>query len=163
MWISKQNPIINFVHGGTGCSEIPFVRKYQGLLEKNFTIVHYDQRASGKSYHFFEDYSNLNTDLHVEDLLELTDEVTKRINQKKVIIIGHSFGTYIGLKVAKKAQYKFSAYFGIGQVANPLQSEIDSLEYKLHQAKLQNNRNDVEKLEMLRRSIEDGKELHQEV
>lgn len=101
----------------------------------------------------------MSTDLHVEHLLELTDEVTERFNQKKVILIGHSFGTYIGLKAAEKAPDKFSAYIGIGQVANALQSEIDSLEYTILQAKLQNNRNDIEKLEKLRRSIEDGKEL----
>lgn len=40
--VDKRNPIIIFVHGGPGCSEIPFVRKYQDLLEKNYTIVHYD-------------------------------------------------------------------------------------------------------------------------
>lgn len=55
----KDNPVIIFVHGGPGCSEIPYADKYQDLLESNFTVVNYDQRASRKSYHFFEDYSNL--------------------------------------------------------------------------------------------------------
>lgn len=48
----KDNPVIIFVHGGPGCSEIPYAKKYQDLLETEFTVVHYDQRASGKSYHF---------------------------------------------------------------------------------------------------------------
>lgn len=48
----KENPVIIFVHGGPGCSEIPYAEKYQHLLETEFTVVHYDQRASGKSYHF---------------------------------------------------------------------------------------------------------------
>lgn len=55
----KNNPVIIFVHGGPGTSEIPYAQKYQNLLEEKFTVVNYDQRASGKSYHFFEDYSNL--------------------------------------------------------------------------------------------------------
>lgn len=91
----RRNPIVIFVHGGPGSSEIPYVRKYQDLLEKNFTIVHYDQRGSGKSFHFFEDYFNLSTDLLVDDLLALTDYVTKEFGQEKVLLIGHSFGTYI--------------------------------------------------------------------
>ncbi|MEH7523404.1 alpha/beta hydrolase [Bacillus sp. JJ1503] len=156
---NQSNPIIIFVHGGPGCSEIPYVRKYQDLLEKNFTIVHYDQRGSGKSYHFFEDYSNLTTDLHVDDLLELTDYITERLGQEKVLLIGHSFGTYIGMKAASKAPDKFSAYIGIGQVGDTVQSELDSLKYTINQAKLAGNMGDVKKLENLKSSVENGEEL----
>ena len=126
----KSNPIVIFVHGGPGCSEIPYVRKYQDLLEEHFTIVHYDQRGSGKSFHFFEDYSNITTDKHVDDLLALTEYVKKEFFQEKVILIGHSFGTYIGLKASSKNPEKYAAYIGIGQVSNNAISEMDSLEYK---------------------------------
>ncbi|KAB2334527.1 alpha/beta hydrolase [Cytobacillus depressus] len=156
---NQSNPIIIFVHGGPGCSEIPYVRKYQDLLEENFTIVHYDQRGSGKSYHFFEDYSNVTTDLHVDDLLELTDYITERFGQEKVLLIGHSFGTYIGMKAASKAPDKFSAYIGIGQVADTVQSELDSLRYTINQAKLAGNMSDVKKLENLKSSVENGEKF----
>lgn len=79
----KDNPVIIFVHGGPGCSEIPYAEKYQDLLETKFTVVNYDQRASGKSYHFFEDYSNLSSDLLVEDLLALTDYISERLGKEK--------------------------------------------------------------------------------
>lgn len=155
----QHNPIIIFVHGGPGCSEIPYVRKYQDLLERNFTIVHYDQRGSGKSYHFFEDYSNLSTDLLVDDLLELTDYVNELLGQEKVLLIGHSFGTYIGMKAAAKTPDKFVAYIGIGQVADHVQSELDSLAFTLVQAKQTGNLEDVDRLENLRDSIERGNQL----
>ncbi len=100
--VDKSNPIVIFVHGGPGCSEIPYVRKYQDLLEEHFTIVHYDQRGSGKSFHFFEDYSNITSDQHVDDLLALTEYVKKEFSQEKVILIGHSYGTYIGLQAASQ-------------------------------------------------------------
>ena len=76
----KRNAIIDFVHSGTGCSEIPYVRKYQDLLEEHFTIIHYDQRGSGKLFHFFEDYSNITTDKHVDDLLALIEYVKKEFS-----------------------------------------------------------------------------------
>ena len=79
----KNNPVIIVVHGGPGTPEIPYIDKYQDLLEKNFTVVHYDQRASGKSYHFFEDYSNLSSDLLVEDLLGMTDYISELLRQRK--------------------------------------------------------------------------------
>ena len=56
---NKDNPVIIFVHGGPGSSVIPYADQYQSSLEKDFTIVNYDQRATGKSYHFFDDYSNI--------------------------------------------------------------------------------------------------------
>ncbi|MEH6946541.1 alpha/beta hydrolase [Bacillus sp. JJ634] len=156
--VDSNNPILIFVHGGPACSEIPFVRKYQEDLENQFTIVHYDQRGSGKSYHFFEDYSNLNTDLLVEDLLALTDYITERLNQEKVLLIGHSFGTYIGMKAVAKAPEKYYAYIGIGQVADVIQSELDSLEFTMEQAKLAGNWDDVERLMQLQPLIEQGEE-----
>lgn len=157
--VDRTNPILIFVHGGPGCSEIPYVRKYQKELEQHFTVVHYDQRGSGKSYHFFEDYSNLTTDVLVDDLLALRDYVSKELNQEKVILIGHSFGTYIGMKAAAKAPAQFHAYIGIGQMANTLQSELESLEYTYEQAKQAGNAEDVKKLELIRSSIEQGNEL----
>lgn len=122
-------------------------------------MVHYDQRGSGKSYHFFEDYSNLTTDVLVDDLLALRNYVSKELGQEKVILIGHSFGTYIGMKAAAKAPTQFHAYIGIGQMANTLQSELESLEYTYEQAKQAGNEDDVKKLELIRSSIEQGKEL----
>nr|MCR5723337.1 alpha/beta hydrolase [Lachnospiraceae bacterium] len=71
----KSNPVVIFVHGGPCCSEIPYVRKYQNDLEKEFTIVHYDQRGSGKSYKFGTDYSEVTAATHVEDLIALTEYV----------------------------------------------------------------------------------------
>lgn len=152
----RSNPIIIFMHGGPGCSEIPYVRKYQQELEQHFTVVHYDQRGSGKSYHFFANYSNLTTDLLVDDLLALTDYVTEELGQDKVVLIGHSFGTYIGMKAAAKAPDKFNAYIGIGQMADTVQSESESLEYTMEQAKQASNSEDVKSLELLRDSIERG-------
>lgn len=156
---NKSNPVIIFVHGGPGCSEIPYVIKYQDLLEDNFTIVHYDQRASGKSYHFFEDYSNLSTDLLVEDLLEMTDYISDRLDKEKVILIGHSFGTYIGTKAVYEAPEKYEAYVGIGQMSDVIESEIESLNYCIDQAHQMGNYKDVEYLQELREDIDRGEML----
>lgn len=87
-------------------------------METKFTVVNYDQRASGKSYHFFEDYSNLSTDLLVKDLLDMTDYISARLGKKKVILIGHSFGTYIAMQATYKAPEKYEAYIGIGQMGD---------------------------------------------
>ncbi|TQR29305.1 alpha/beta hydrolase [Lysinibacillus sphaericus] len=152
----KDNPVIIFVHGGPGCSEIPYASKYQNLLENNFTVVNYDQRASGKSYHFFEDYSNLSSDLLVDDLLALTDYISDRLGKEKVILIGHSYGTYIATQAAYIAPEKYEAYIGIGQMSDTVESEIDSLNYVINQAQNDGNVEDVLYLQGLTEKIKNG-------
>lgn len=155
----RANPVLLFVHGGPGYSEIPYVRKYQRELEQYFTIVHYDQRGSGKSYHFTEDYSDLTTDALVDDLIALTKHITKELHQEQVILVGHSFGTYIGMKAAAKAPEQFQAYIGIGQTADTIQSEMVTLDYTIQQAEKAGNRKDVKQLELLRDSVQQGEGL----
>lgn len=152
----KDNPVIIFVHGGPGSSEIPYADKYQDLLETNFTVVNYDQRASGKSYHFFEDYSNLSSDLLVEDLLAMTDYISERLGKAKVILIGHSYGTYIATQAAYKAPEKYEAYIGVGQMSDTVESEIDSLNYVINQAQNAGNTEDVLYLQELTETIQNG-------
>ncbi|MFD0713780.1 alpha/beta fold hydrolase [Paenibacillus sp. GCM10027626] len=152
----RRNPVLLFVHGGPGCSEIPYVRKYQDQLEQSFTIVHYDQRGSGKSYHFGEDYSHVTAELLIEDLLALTDYVSELLEQDHILLAAHSYGTYIGLQAAARAPEKYRAYIGIGQVADHTQSELDSLHFVLEQARLAGNQADIDRLEELRTSIEQG-------
>jgi len=152
----KDNPVIIVVHGGPGSPEIPYADKYYGLLESNFTIVNYDQRASGKSYDFFEDYSNLSTDLLVDDLLALTDYITERLGKEKVILMSHSSGTYIGIQAAYKSPEKYEAYVGIGQMSDTKESELESLNYCITQAQKAGNTDDVSYLQGLTKQIENG-------
>lgn len=152
----KDNPVIIVVHGGPCCSEIPYIKKYQKNLEKKFTIVHYDQRGSGKSYNVFEEYSNLSPALLVEDLIELSSFISKEFGNQKIILMGHSFGTYISMQAIAKEPQLYRSYIGIGQVADKIVGETDNLNYCIEQAKLQNNQSDVSYLESLRNSIETG-------
>ncbi|WP_223556425.1 MULTISPECIES: alpha/beta fold hydrolase [Lysinibacillus] len=152
----QNNPVIIYVHGGPGMSEIPYADKYEDLLEKDFTVVNYDQRGSGKSYHFNEDYSNLTAELLVDDLLELTDYISKRFGKEKVILMGHSYGTYLGTMAAYKAPEKYEAYIGIGQMSNMQESEIDNLNNTISEAKKAGNTEDVKYLEGVAEKIHAG-------
>ncbi|ANY66656.1 alpha/beta hydrolase [Paenibacillus sp. BIHB 4019] len=152
----RNNPVILNVHGGPGASEIPFAKKMQDLLETKFTIVNYDQRASGKSYHFSEDYSNLSSDLLVKDLLAVTDYITERLEKEKIILIGHSYGTYLATQAASRAPEKYEAYIGIGQMGDTVESEIDALHYVLEQAGQEGNAEDAAQLQQLQEAIENG-------
>lgn len=152
----KENPVLLVIHGGPGTSEIPYAVKYQNLLEEDFTVVHYDQRASGKSYQFFEDYSHLSTEVLVDDLLAMTDYISERLGKEKVILMGHSFGTYIGIQAAQKAPEKYEAYIGVGQMSDTVESETDILSYCIEQAQVAGNIEDVAELQKLTGKIKNG-------
>lgn len=155
----RSNPVLIFVHGGPCGSEIPYVRKYQKDWEKDFTIVHYDQRGCGKSYKFGEDYSQVTTATHVEDLIVLTEYIEKYLETDKVILIGHSFGTYIGTKAAALRPDLYSAYVGIGQMSDTISSELSTLDKCIVAAKEKGDLKTAEELEAMRDPISEGKEI----
>ena len=125
-------------------------------MEQKFTIVHYDQRGTGKSYHFFKDYSNLTPELLTDDLIALTRYIRKRFGKDKVLLAGHSFGSYIGMVAAAKAPENYIAYIGIGQVSNFNESETDSLNYCIEEANKAGNKDDIANLEKIRSQVEKG-------
>jgi len=113
-----ENPILLFVHGGPGTSELPLLRKYNGELEKHYTIVTWDQRGAGKSNYLETPDSTLNTKQILEDTHELVAYLKKRFNQEKIFICGHSWGTILALETVNKYPEDFYAYIGVGQVVD---------------------------------------------
>lgn len=152
----KDNPVLVFVHGGPCCSEIPYVRKYQDELEKDFTIVHYDQRGSGKSYRSGTDYSDVTAKTHVDDLIAMTEYIRDYLNKDKVILLGHSYGTYIATQAAAIRPDLYEAYVGIGQMSDTIHSELNTLDKCIAAAEEKGNQADAEELNALRPSIENG-------
>lgn len=156
---SKDNPVVIFVHGGPCCSEIPYARKYQRTLEENFTVVHYDQRGCGKSYEFGKEYSDVTASAHVNDLIALTQYVATYLHKEKLILIGHSYGTYIATMAASQHPEMYLAYIGTGQMSDTIESELDGLELCIEAAKNAGNRDDAAKLRALTDSISHGEKI----
>lgn len=154
--VDKSNPVLLFVHGGPCCSEIPYARKYQEGLEETFTIVHYDQRGSGKSYRFGTDYSDVTAATHVEDLVVLTEYITETLETDQVILLGHSFGTYIATMAAAQRPDLYRAYVGIGQMSDTIASERNSLERCIWAAEAADCDKDVTYLKSLEADVANG-------
>lgn len=60
---------------------MPGKLKYEGLLEKDFILVHWDQRGPGKSYRMRIPESSMNVDRFIEDCHELTLYLKERFNR----------------------------------------------------------------------------------
>ncbi|MEO6918641.1 MAG: alpha/beta hydrolase [Collimonas sp.] len=148
----RDNPIILFIHGGPASPSAPTMWMYQRPIEEYFTVVNYDQRGAGKTYLEADPDAirdSLHIDQYVNDVIDIAKYVSNRYGKKKVILVGHSWGTVIGMKAALARPDLFYAYVGIGQVINSRENERLSFEYGLTQAKKAGNQAAVRELEAI--------------
>jgi pimeloyl-ACP methyl ester carboxylesterase len=142
---SVSNPILLKLHGGPGQAEMATVG-LNGLLEKDFVVVEWDQRGSGKSAQSIEPQSAMNIDQFAEDTRELTEILLKRFEQRKLILVGHSWGSVFGLKTVQKYPALYRAFVSTGQIANYSEGLTVGYRFLVDEAKRRNN---VEALEAL--------------
>lgn len=148
----RANPIILFVHGGPAAPLTPSIWQFQRSLEEYFTIVNWDQRGAGKTYGE-ADPETIRDTIHiaryVDDAIEVAEYIQYRYQHEKVILMGHSWGTIVGMHAALKRPDLFHAYVGIGQIINTRTNERVSFEYGLAQAKAHGNTTAVQELEAI--------------
>ncbi|CAK7086319.1 alpha/beta hydrolase [Tissierella sp.] len=129
-----SNPVLLFLHGGPGYPQISFARKYEKKLENNFVVVNWDQRGSGMSYSSNIPKESMNRDQFIEDTKELIDYLCEKYEKEKIYLVGHSWGTELGLYVVDKYPEKVAVFISIGQVVNGIESEVISYDYVLEMA-----------------------------
>ena len=70
---STDKPVLLYLSGGPGQSDLPFVRVLLHDLTQNFVVVGWDQRGTGKSYSALDPTETLTLDRAVSDTIELTN------------------------------------------------------------------------------------------
>lgn len=142
----RTNPVLLYVHGGPGATEMPFRDKFSPELEKHFVVVHWDQRGAGKSYSRHVPRETMKLSQFISDAHEVVELLRKRFGVKKIYLVGHSFGSLLGILTAQKYPELFYAYAGIGQVVNTQQNEAISYLFVLDEARKRNDKRAVKKL-----------------
>lgn len=143
---NKSNPVLLYLHGGPGDPETSFITPYQKEWEEYFVIVNWDQRGSGRSYNAGIDEETLTTEQVCLDAIELTAYLKKEFQVDKIYLVGHSYGTYVGMKCAQMRPEDYYAYIGIGQIANQQENEKNLIAYALEMAKKDSNQKALDKL-----------------
>lgn len=115
---NTQNPVLLYLHGGPGHSLIPWAEAATGDLTRDFTVVYYDQRGTGLSLDETAD-PDLNTmERFLTDCLEVVQYLKERYGQEKICLIGHSWGSVLGMRMISRYPEHFSGYIGIGQIVH---------------------------------------------
>ena len=97
---------------------MPFAWSFQRPWEDFFTVVQWDQRGAGKSYALNDPRMiapTMTLDRYRDDAIELIDYLKARYGKRKVFLLGHSWGSAVGLSVAIKRPDLLHAYIGMGQ------------------------------------------------
>lgn len=129
-----NNPILLFLHGGPGYTSIPFSHADSELLKEHFIVVHWDQLGAGKSYHKGINPMDMTVERFLNDTHELIQLLKKRFGKEKIFLIGHSWGSCLGLYTAMNHPEDLYAYIGMGQAIDLLQGEIDGYNYTMQKA-----------------------------
>lgn len=116
---SIDNPIMLFLHGGPGMPMMYMAHEFQKSLEENFFVIQWDRRGAGKTYSRNKpEVESMNVRQIIDDTYALIDTLKNRYNQDQIILVGHSFGTYLGSIMVNERPDLFKAYVSIGQVVD---------------------------------------------
>ena len=159
---NTENPVILFLHGGPGNPELALFYRYETSerLEKYFTVCYWDQRGAGMSFSDSIDVATMTLEQMIEDTRQITEYLKHRFNQEKIYLIGHSWGSFLGIKTIEKHPENYLAYIGIGQVTNQMESEKLAYDYMLKHAIEINDKSAIKNLEKFNRNDSDFPTLY---
>ena len=117
----RANPVVLVLHGGPGDSTNPWGHAVFRPWLKTYTVVQWDQRAAGKTLGRNGEASaaSLTIDQLVQDGVKLADALRTLLRKDRIILVGHSWGSVLGVLMAKAKPDLFSAFVGTGQVGDP--------------------------------------------
>lgn len=126
-WISLRGwdttkPVLLFLAGGPGGTQMAAVRHELAELEKHFIVVNWDQPGSGKSY-YAEKIANITAQTYIEDGHALTEYLKERFSKEKIYMIGESWGSALGIFLVDKYPESYHALIGTGQMIDFAETE----------------------------------------
>jgi len=115
---SADLPVLLYLAGGPGQSDLPFSRVLLSDLTASFVVASWDQRGTGRSYAAIEPLEELTLERAVADTIELAEHLRARFGEEKVYLLGESWGTTLGVLAVQRRPDLFHALVGSGQMVS---------------------------------------------
>lgn len=150
LWFRGRNvddPALILLHGGPGASEMALFRHYNAGLEQHFLVVYWEQRGAGRSFDPDIPPETMTVDRMVADLDEVVRLVQARFGKRRVVLLGHSWGTVLGTIYARRHPENVAAYVGTGQVVDGAEERRLSYRFALERARQRGHDRAVAELE----------------
>lgn len=132
-WVSirgenRDKPLLLFLAGGPGGSQLAATRYELAELEKNFVVVNWEQPGAGKSYSAIVK-KQLTPEIYVKDGTALVRSLLKEFQQEKLYLMGESWGSALGVFMVKERPELYHAFMGTGQMV--AFEETEKIDYAL--------------------------------
>jgi pimeloyl-ACP methyl ester carboxylesterase len=146
----RRNPVILVLHGGMAMSYMALTPAFRAW-EKHFTVVQWDRRGVGKTFgrNGARGSGEMSLERIAADGAELAEFLRTHLGRRKIILMGHSMGSQIGVTMAARRPDLFHAYVATEQIIDMPRNEAVS--YQLIGQKLAalRNRKALKRLEKL--------------
>jgi pimeloyl-ACP methyl ester carboxylesterase len=156
-WVSirgtdRRNPALLYIHGGPGYVSMPMSWWFTRGWEEFFTVVQWDQRAAGKT-HLLSDPATiaptLTRERMIADAEEMAGWVRRELRKDKIFVLGHSWGSFLGLQLAKRHPGWLHAYIGVGQLIDGPESERRGWRFAMDAARRARDADGIRELEAI--------------
>ena len=146
---NRANPVVLVLHGGPGDATNPWGHAGFRTWLKSYTVVQWDQRGAGRTLSRNGKVSadTLTIDRLVRDGVELAGALRTSLGKDKIIVVGHSWGSVLGVLMAKAKPELFQAFVGTGQVGDPTRAYSVAFDTLLAKARASGNARAVRELE----------------
>lgn len=138
----RHKPVMLVLHGGPGAPEFPFMKNIGLNLEKHFTVGYWEQRGAGKSFDSNIEPESMTVDQMISDAVEVSKYLQKRFAKRKIYVLGHSWGTFLGSLLVFRHPELYHGYVGVGQMVDQYQGEKLSFEWIKKVVAESNNKTD---------------------
>jgi pimeloyl-ACP methyl ester carboxylesterase len=130
----RRAPVLLWLHGGPGGAERPLFRYFNSELEDHFVVGYWDQRGAGRSFDPEADPQSLTIARHLADLDVVVDHLRQSLGRDKLVLIGHSWGSALGLLYAQAHPDKVSAFIGVAPVVATRTGQAAQYDFVLAEA-----------------------------
>jgi len=132
----RNNPVLLCLHGGPGGSWLG-LNLLLSPWEKQFTVVQWDQRGTGKTLETTGSSvaDSMSVTRMAQDGIEVSEFLRHHLQKEKIILLGFSWGSLLGVHMVKERPDLFYAYVGTGQISNMPKGMAFSYAYALEKAR----------------------------
>lgn len=145
------NPVVLYVHGGPGNPLTPFGDNLFRSWRERYTVVLWDQRGAGMTYGAnppAEDEPLTMQQLR-DDGLAVAAQVAQHLGQRKLILMGSSWGSALAVHMAQARPELFHAYVGVSQLVDGRENTADAYRHVLALARQASDAEHTPRLEAL--------------
>jgi pimeloyl-ACP methyl ester carboxylesterase len=146
----RDNPVLLLLHGGPGVATSPYPRTELFAWTKDFTLVLWDQRGAGRT---FSRSGPLDPDVTIDrmalDGVEVAEFLRQKLHKPKIVLLGLSWGSVMGIHMAKARPDLLYAYVGTGQMVNAVQEETIDYADVMEKARARGDRDAFRELEKI--------------